>query len=569
MPVVDADGAAELARRGVLLDARAGARYRGEIEPVDARAGHVPGARNAPATEHLGADGRWLPPDALAARYAALGVAGPDGGRPNRAEPGATDRPGRRATSARTAAPGSTPPPSSSPWSTRASARPRARRAVRRARGRSGRPTRAAPSRPAARRDGAGGRRGVGTFDGSPTGARSPRFLAMSPRAAVVWTPEFLTYRLSPDHPLNPVRLDLTIRLAGELGVLDGVDLLEPEPAPDAELHRVHVPSYLEAVRLAPVKGDDPAHGLGTDDNPIFEGMHEASCLVCGGSLLAAREIAEGRADRAVNIAGGLHHAMRDHASGFCVYNDCAVAISWLLDHGFERIAYVDVDVHHGDGVQAAFYDDPRVLTISLHQHPLTLWPGHRVAGRVRRGRGRGVRGERGAAARHRGRGLAARLPRGGAVAARGVPAAGAGHPVRRRHPRAKTRWPTCGCPSTATGRSTGSCASSPSARPAASGSPSAGAGTACSGWSRGRGRTCSRRCSTATSTRRRRCRPGGSATPPRLTGRPLPTEMSDGVDVAHEPWTEGGGPGRRRGASTPGGRCSRCTAWTRDDPRD
>ena len=198
----------------------------------------------------------------------------------------------------------------------------------------------------------------------------------MSPRAAVVWTPEFLTYRLSPDHPLNPVRLDLTIRLAGELGVLDGVDLLEPEPAPDAELHRAHVPSYLEAVRLAPVKGDDPAHGLGTDDNPIFEGMHEASCLVCGGSLLAAREIAEGRADRAVNIAGGLHHAMRDHAAGFCVYNDCAVAISWLLDHGFERIAYVDVDVHHGDGVQAAFYHDPRVLTISLHQHPLTLWPG-------------------------------------------------------------------------------------------------------------------------------------------------------------------------------------------------
>lgn len=198
----------------------------------------------------------------------------------------------------------------------------------------------------------------------------------MSPRVAVVWTPEFLTYRLSPDHPLNPIRLDLTIRLAGELGVLDGVDLLGPEPAPDTELYRAHVPSYLQAVRLAPVEGDDPAHGLGTDDNPIFEGMHEASRLVCGGSLLAAREIAEGRADRAVNIAGGLHHAMRDHAAGFCVYNDCVVAISWLLDHGFERIAYLDVDVHHGDGVQAAFYRDPRVLTISLHQHPLTLWPG-------------------------------------------------------------------------------------------------------------------------------------------------------------------------------------------------
>jgi acetoin utilization protein AcuC len=198
----------------------------------------------------------------------------------------------------------------------------------------------------------------------------------MSARAAVVWTPEFLTDRFTPDHPLNPVRLDLTMRLARELGVLEGVELLEPEPAPDAELERVHVPSYLEAVRAAPVKGDDPVHGLGSDDNPIFEGMHEASCLVCGGSLLAAREIAEGRAQRAVNIAGGKHHAMPDRASGFCVYNDCAVAISWLLDHGFDRIAYVDVDVHHGDGVQAAFYHDPRVLTISLHQHPFTLWPG-------------------------------------------------------------------------------------------------------------------------------------------------------------------------------------------------
>ena len=105
----------------------------------------------------------------------------------------------------------------------------------------------------------------------------------------MVWTPEFLTHRFTPDHPMNPVRLHLTIRLAGELGVLEGVELLEPEPALDAELERVHVPSYLEAVRVAPVKGDDPAHGLGTDDNPIFEGMHEASCLVCGGSLRAAR----------------------------------------------------------------------------------------------------------------------------------------------------------------------------------------------------------------------------------------------------------------------------------------
>jgi acetoin utilization protein AcuC len=198
----------------------------------------------------------------------------------------------------------------------------------------------------------------------------------MSGRASVVWTPEFLGYDLGGEHPLDPVRLDLTMRLATELGVLEGVELLVPEQAPDSEVERIHTSAYLSAVKSAPEVPFGIGHGLGTDDNPIFMHMHEASALVCGGSLLAAREIAEGRAERAVTIAGGLHHAMADHASGFCVYNDCAVAISWLLDHGFDRIAYVDVDVHHGDGVQAAFYDDPRVLTISMHQHPLTLWPG-------------------------------------------------------------------------------------------------------------------------------------------------------------------------------------------------
>ncbi|HVW39754.1 MAG TPA: acetoin utilization protein AcuC [Amycolatopsis sp.] len=193
---------------------------------------------------------------------------------------------------------------------------------------------------------------------------------------AVVWDPALLGYDLGGDHPFNPVRLQLTIRLATELGVLDGVPVLVPEPATDDELLRIHAEEYLEAVKQAPMVGWDVGHGLGTADNPVFSDMHNATALVVGSTLLAARKIAGGEATRAVNIAGGLHHAMRDHASGFCVYNDCAVAISWLLDHGFDRIAYVDTDVHHGDGVQAAFYDDPRVLTISLHQHPFTLWPG-------------------------------------------------------------------------------------------------------------------------------------------------------------------------------------------------
>ncbi|MGH3776878.1 MAG: acetoin utilization protein AcuC [Pseudonocardiaceae bacterium] len=193
-------------------------------------------------------------------------------------------------------------------------------------------------------------------------------------RAAVIWDEAFLGYDLGGRHPLNPVRLDLTIRLARSLGVLDSISLLAPVQATDDELRMVHSDDYLVAVKNAP-RGY-VGHGLGTPDNPVFHRMHEASALVAGGSLLAADEILTGRAARAANIAGGLHHAMRDHASGFCIYNDCALAIHRLLDGGTSRVAYVDIDVHHGDGVQEAFADDPRVLTISLHQHPATLWPG-------------------------------------------------------------------------------------------------------------------------------------------------------------------------------------------------
>jgi acetoin utilization protein AcuC len=197
----------------------------------------------------------------------------------------------------------------------------------------------------------------------------------MSPsRAVVVWDEALLEYDLGGRHPLNPIRLDLTIRLARSLGVLDGVQLRAPVQATDDELRTVHSDDYLIAVKQAP-RGAR-RHGLGTPDNPVFPHMHEASALVAGGSLLAADEILTGHAARAVNIAGGLHHAMRDHASGFCIYNDCALAIRRLLDGGVSRVAYVDIDVHHGDGVEEAFIDDPRVLTISLHQHPETLFPG-------------------------------------------------------------------------------------------------------------------------------------------------------------------------------------------------
>ncbi len=194
------------------------------------------------------------------------------------------------------------------------------------------------------------------------------------PPTVIVWDEALLGYDLGGRHPLNPIRLDLTIRLARSLSVLDGVPLVAPEPATDEELRTVHSDEYLVAVKQAP-RGRR-GHGLGTPDNPIFPRMHEASALVAGASLRAAEEILTGQAARAVNIAGGLHHAMRNFASGFCIYNDCALAIRRLLDGGVSRVAYVDIDVHHGDGVEAAFVDDPRVLTISLHQHPETLFPG-------------------------------------------------------------------------------------------------------------------------------------------------------------------------------------------------
>jgi acetoin utilization protein AcuC len=191
----------------------------------------------------------------------------------------------------------------------------------------------------------------------------------------VFWDERLTSYDFGPEHPMNPVRVDLTMALARDLGVFDapGVSLEGFEPADDALLRLVHDPAYIDAVRA---ERTDPARGIGLADNPVFPGMHDASALVAGATVAAARAVWSGTTAHAANIAGGLHHAMRGAASGFCVYNDPAIAIAWLLEQGARKVAYVDVDVHHGDGVQAAFYDDPRVLTISLHETPRTLFPG-------------------------------------------------------------------------------------------------------------------------------------------------------------------------------------------------
>ena len=199
--------------------------------------------------------------------------------------------------------------------------------------------------------------------------------LSMACTACAIWDSGYLAYDFG-DHPMRPLRLDLTIRLARSLGVLDRLEVLGPQPADEAALLTVHDADYLAAVRRASADPTFSGYGLGTDDDPVFAGMYEASALIAGGSALAAQQVWTGQVEHAVNIAGGLHHAMRGYASGFCVFNDVVLAIRTLLDAGAERVAYVDIDVHHGDGVQAAFYDDPRVLTISLHQDPRTLFPG-------------------------------------------------------------------------------------------------------------------------------------------------------------------------------------------------
>ncbi|WP_402462196.1 acetoin utilization protein AcuC [Isoptericola aurantiacus] len=197
--------------------------------------------------------------------------------------------------------------------------------------------------------------------------------------ARLLWSPELLTYDFGHGHPMAPARLDLTMRLVEALGLLDSpsLEVVDPAPASDAVVQSVHDAEYVAAVRRAAATGEpDLARGLGTEDDPVFAGMHEAAARLVGASVAAADAVWSGQVEHALNIAGGMHHAQRGAASGFCIYNDAAAAVQRLLDAGAERVAYVDLDAHHGDGVEAIFWDEPRVLTFSVHQDGHTLFPG-------------------------------------------------------------------------------------------------------------------------------------------------------------------------------------------------
>jgi acetoin utilization protein AcuC len=201
----------------------------------------------------------------------------------------------------------------------------------------------------------------------------------MPGKALAVYSSQFFDYKFHDEHPFNPLRLKLWFELLEAMNIINPDDLIYPQPAAEEELLLVHSRDYVEAVKKASFGKlpEDPAlYNLGTEDNPIFSKMHQATSLVVGGTLQAARLVMEGAAVHVLNMAGGLHHALEDRASGFCIYNDAAVAIKWLRNTYKLKVMYIDVDAHHGDGVQWAFYKDPEVMTVSFHETGRYLFPG-------------------------------------------------------------------------------------------------------------------------------------------------------------------------------------------------
>lgn len=196
-----------------------------------------------------------------------------------------------------------------------------------------------------------------------------------------------MAYRFSETHPMHPLRLDLTARLCTELGLFErpNLSVLAPPIATDEQLSTVHETAYIQAVHEVSAHPEVPneARGLGTEDNPAYAGIHEASARLAGGTLLGAESILEQKALHVVNFGGGMHHASASKASGFCIYNDSALAIQRLLDGGVGKVLYIDVDAHHGDGTQSIFWNEPRVMTVSIHETGMSLFPGTGYANEI------------------------------------------------------------------------------------------------------------------------------------------------------------------------------------------
>lgn len=221
----------------------------------------------------------------------------------------------------------------------------------------------------------------------------------MSGRSVMVHDRALESYGFGEDHPFNPLRIRLTLELCESLGLFEGVEFVGAEPASEEDLLTVHSLTYVRGVQEASGGGAlDPVraaelmrYGIGTPDNPVVPGLHEAGAHVVGAVIRASRIVMAGEAEHAMCVSGGLHHALRSRASGFCFYNDAGAAIARLKEeHPGIRVAYVDTDAHHGDGVQWMFYDDPEVLTVSMHESGRYLFPGTGGVGERGRNGGEG-----------------------------------------------------------------------------------------------------------------------------------------------------------------------------------
>lgn len=200
-------------------------------------------------------------------------------------------------------------------------------------------------------------------------------------KSVFLHNPKLNGYDFGHDHPFKPYRARLVHELCYRYGLLDHpwIKVIEPGTATEKDLLRFHTPEYVEALQAANSGYFDfqmQYYGLGSSDNPVFKGVYDFSRLILGATLLGAELIRTGEADVVFNCNGGLHHAKPAYAEGFCYVNDIALAIHAFLDQGYERILYVDIDAHHGNGVQDAFYDTDKVLFISLHQSGDTIYPG-------------------------------------------------------------------------------------------------------------------------------------------------------------------------------------------------
>jgi acetoin utilization protein AcuC len=213
-------------------------------------------------------------------------------------------------------------------------------------------------------------------------------------KAAFIYSKELEKYRYPPEHPFNTIRAQKVREIVNSLGLLsgDGRKEVPPKAAARVEMKKFHSARYLHALKTASSKHWDSealSMGIGTSDCPIFKGMYEYSVLAAGGTLVGAKLILSNEADAVFNPSGGFHHAHPERASGFCYINDMALACIALAEQG-KRVLYLDVDVHHGDGVAYAFYDRCDVMTISFHENPRVLFPGTGFPNEIGQGEGKG-----------------------------------------------------------------------------------------------------------------------------------------------------------------------------------